>query len=583
MSFDGIVTKSIVEELKSTVQGGKINKVNQPDRNCIILNIYNKKNYKLLIDASSNNPRINLTNINRENPIQAPNFCMFLRKHIQGGVIKNIEQLALDRVILIDIDTLDELGYPITKTLIIELMGKYSNIILIEKGGYKVLDSIKRITLDMSRVRQVLPGTTYEFIKDNKVNILNSQTLPSEIIKTLEKPIKIFRLFYTKYTGYSPQVSREICYLSGVDPDVKTNDLNLAEIKKIDKSFIDIKSNIINQIYNMKIYKDLNSNKINDFHVINLSHLGTNIENFNSSSELVDKYYSTTTTSDRISQKAAVLNKVVKNSLSRNINKLEKLKKEKALSEDRDKYKIWADLISANSSTIQKGQKTLEAQNFYDPELTIIEINLNETKSPWENAQNYYKKYSKLKTSNKLLDTQIPKVENEIKYLLQILDTLTHVSSSNEVDEIRTELENEKYIRKRTKKKSRTKPSKPLHFLSKNGVDIYVGKNNTQNDYLTLKFSNRDDYFVHVKDVPGSHVILRNNNITDEDIFDACCLAAYYSSESEQDYVLVDYTERKNVRKAKGAKLGMVYYDNYETQTINLKEFNIETLTKLIK
>ncbi|MDL2311167.1 NFACT RNA binding domain-containing protein, partial [Peptostreptococcaceae bacterium OttesenSCG-928-C18] len=290
---------------------------------------------------------------------------------------------------------------------------------------------------------------------------------------------------------------------------------------------------------------------------------------------------SITTTSDRVSQKASVLQKIVKNALSRNINKLDKLRKEKTLSEDREKYKVWADLISANSNSITRGQKILTVQNFYDPELSNVEIYLDETKSPWENAQKYYKKYSKLKTSSKLLETQIPKVQIEINYLLQILDTLNHITSSNEVDEIRVELEKSNYIRKRTKSKVKSKPSMPLHYISRNGVDIYVGKNNTQNDYLTLKLSNRDDYFIHAKDIPGSHVILRNNNITQDDIFDACCLAAYYSSESNQEYVLVDYTERKNVRKSKGAKPGMVYYDNYKTKTINLKEFNIENLKKI--
>ncbi|WP_099203051.1 Rqc2 family fibronectin-binding protein [Miniphocaeibacter massiliensis] len=581
MSFDGIVTRAIIEELNESILNGKINKVNQPDKNCLVLNIYNKKNYKLLIDASSNNPRINLTNLNRENPIQAPNFCMFLRKHIQGGIIKSIKQLSLDRVILIEIDTLDELGYPITKTLVIELMGKYSNIILINKSDNKILDSIKRITLDMSRIRQVLPGTKYEYIKDDKINILDSDILPSTIIKNLEKPIKLFRLFYTKYTGFSPQVSREVCYLSNVDFETKSNDLNIDELERIDDNFLKISSFIKNNIYYSEIYKDLDTNKILDFHVIKLSHLGNNTKVFSSTSSMVDEFYSLTSTSDKVSQKTSVLQKTVKNSLTRNINKLEKLKKEKILSKDREKYKIWADLISANSNYIKKGQKLLIAQNFYDPELNTIEIELDETKSSWENAQYYYKKYSKLKTSSKLLDTQIPEVESEINYLLQISSTLKHVSSSNEVDEIRLELEKGHYIRKRSKSKIKNKPSVPLHYLSRNGLDIYVGKNNTQNDYLTLKFSNRDDYFIHAKDVPGSHVILRNNNISEEDIFDACCLAAYYSSEAEQEYVLVDYTERKNVKKSKGSKPGMVYYDNYETKMINLKEFNIENLKKL--
>lgn len=583
MSFDGVVTKTIVEQLQKLLINGKINKINQPDKNCLIFNVYNNRNnYKLLIDASSNNPRMNITKNNFENPVQAPTFCMLLRKHLQGGNIINIEQFGLDRVIKIDIQSLDELGDFVIKTLVIELMGKYSNIILTYKKDQKIIDSIKRITLDLSRIRQVLPGMTYTNIPDEKIDINKEIVYPSKIISTLEKPVKLSRLFYMNYTGFSPQLGKEICYRANLDFDIKTSDLNKEDLSLIDKVFNDIINSIVNKQYEMNIYRDSSNNYL-DFHSVKLNHLGENYTQYDNISDLVDDFYSHTTISDKVGQKISNLQKSLKTILNRNLSKLEKLKKEEVTSADREKYKIWADLISANSHTIKKGQTILNAENFYDPNLEIIEIKLNETKSPWENAQFYYKKYSKLKTANKLLKTQIPKLELEIEYINQVLESLKFVNSNNEIDEIRDELENSGYIKRRKKAKTKPKPSTPLHYKNKNNNDIYIGKNNYQNDYLTLKFANKNDYFIHAKDVPGSHVILRGNNITEEDINDASMLAAYYSSQSKEDYVLVDYTLKKNVRKAKHAKPGMVYYDNYETKLVNLKEFNIEDYKKIEK
>ena len=583
MSFDGIVTKSIVEELSEDLTNGKINKINQPDPNCLIFTIYsNRKNYKLLIDASSNSPRINLTDVNKENPLQAPNFCMLLRKHLQGGIINSIEQKGLDRVINIDINSLNELGDEVTKTIIIELMGKYSNIILIEKESSKIIDSIKRITIDISRVRQVLPGMKYESIIDDKVDITKDIIMPSGIIRNLEKPVKLFRFFYMNYIGFSPQISREICYTANLDYDIKTNDLIEENLDNIDNAFNKIVDILKRREYKYNLYKD-NNGKILDYHVIPLTHLGSNLNVFDTPSSLIDSYFNMTTVSDTVGQKISNINKVLKTVLTRNLNKLEKLKKEELDSIDRDKYKVWADLISANSHMINKGDKTLRAENFYDPNLEILEIKLNETKSPWENAQLYYKKYSKLKTSNKLLQTQIPKIEDEIKYIEQIIGSLKFVSTNSEINEIRKELEENNYIKKKKRDKRKEKPSSPLHYVSENGADIYVGKNNFQNDQLTLKMANKNDYFVHAKDIPGSHVLLRNNNIDNNDIITACSLAAYYSSGSSNDNIPVDYTLKKNVRKPRNAKPGMVYYDNYETVSIDLKEFNIDKLKILEK
>ena len=303
--------------------------------------------------------------------------------------------------------------------------------------------------------------------------------------------------------------------------------------------------------------------------------------NFFCISSTIDFYYNSITISDKVSQKKSNIQKIIKTILSKDLNKLDKLNVEKISSADRDKYKVWADLISANSVNIEKGQEIIVVENFYDPNLKTVEIILDKTKSPWENAQLYYKKYSKLKTSSKLLQEQIPKLENEISYLYQVLDTLNYIETNVEIEEIRLELEEYGYLKKKKIQKQKNKSSTALHFVNKNGADIYVGKNNFQNDFLTLKFANKNDFFIHAKDIPGSHVILRNNNVNDEDILDACSLAAHYSSHTNEDFVQVDYTYKKNVRKPKNAKPGMVYYDNYETIIVDLKNFDLNLFRKI--
>ena len=583
MSFDGIVTKSVVEELNKYLISGKINKINQPDKNCIILNIYNnKENYKLLLDASSNNPRINLTKTTKENPLTAPNFCMLLRKHIQGGQIVSIKQLGLDRVVTIDIKSMNELGDYIIKSIVIEIMGKYSNIIFIQNEDKKIIDSIKKITFDISRVRQILPGLTYENIADNKIDITNKVVSPSNIISSLEKPIKLSKLFYLNYTGFSPQLGEEIIYRGNLNFEMRTSDLSNSDIINLDNSFFSVTDEILKSQYEFKLYKTNDNNHLN-FHCINQEYLGKNFIEFSSISELLDYYYNSFTISDKVSQKKSNIQKKVKTNLNKSINKLDKLNNEKINSEDRDKYRIWADLISANTFKIEKGQKNITVENFFDPNMSKINIELDESKNPWENAQFYYKKFSKLKTSNKLLEKQIPNLEEEIKYLNQVLETLNHVETSFEIEEIKIELEKNNYLNKTKihKNKNNNKPSTPLHFLSNNGADIYVGKNNYQNDYLTMKFANKDDYFIHAKNIPGSHVILRNNNIIEDDILDACKLAAFFSSNSKESFVQVDYTFKKNVRKVKNSKPGMVYYDNYETIMIDLNNFNLDIFKKI--
>lgn len=582
MSYDGIVTKSIVYDLNKKLIGGKINKINQPNNNELNIIVYNnKENHKLLLNASSNLARVYITKYNKENPLVAPTFCMFLRKHLQGGIITNIRQNGLDRVIFIDIQCYDELGFEVDKTLIIELMGKYSNIILINKDNNKILESIHHVSLDMSRVRQILPGNTYTLIRDDKIDITKDNILPSKLLKSLNKNTKLFKFFYQNYTGFSPMIGKEICYLANLDFDTNTNDLLKNDINNIDNIFIKLTNDILENKYKPIIIKNDYNNDYIEFYSLLINYLGTNILEFDNPSIMLDDYYKVTSTQDKVFQKSNDLKKIINIRLKRNKNKLVNLYNELELSENREIYKIYGDLLSANIHLIQRGQNSIELENFYDENLTIIKIPLSIKISPWDNAQKYYKKYSKLKTSNKLLKKQIPKVTDDISYLEQILDSIDKVTETSEIEEIKDELRDLNLIKKRNKKSIKTKLSKPHHYLTSSGVDVYVGKNNKQNDNLTLKTANKEDYFLHAKDIPGSHVILRNDNITEKDILEAAFLAAYYSKGSNESNLDVDCTKKKNVKKSKQAKPGMVYYDNFKTYNINLDSISINDFKKI--
>ncbi|MDU5807823.1 MAG: NFACT RNA binding domain-containing protein [Finegoldia magna] len=578
MSFDGIVTKAIVDDIKEKLINGKISKVNQPDKNELDLIIYNnKQNYKLLISASSSLPRMHFTNENKKNPIEAYNFCMLMRKYLQGAVITDIYQESMDRVVSIDINSRDEMGYDMNYTLVVELMGKHSNIILIEKESRMIVDAIKRISFDTKSIRQILPKTKYSYLEDDKINILKSDDLP---INIAEETTKLQQVFYKNYTGFSPTISREICLRADLDYNIRVEDLNDDEKSRFNQAFIDIREDIRNCDYEYSIVID-EDEKLKDFHVIKLEKYGYQKKNFDDIHEMLDYYYKKHSSNDSITQKSSHLKKIVSNKIQRNSNKLSNLTVDLQEAKKRDIYKVYADLISSNMHLINKGMDKITVDNFYD-DMNPIEIPLNPIKSGNENAQIYYKKFSKLKTREKMITQELPLIKQENEYLLQLLETLERVTEYQELSEIKDEMVKIGLIKKSKKKTAKVKPSKPRHFVTENNVDIFVGKNNYQNDNLTLKQANREDIFVHVKDMPGSHVIMRNENLIQKDYDVACFLAAYFSSMSKEKYVEVDYTEKKNVKKAKGAKPGMVFYNNFNTVNVDMSSFNIDNIKEIV-
>ncbi len=563
--YDGIVTRKVVNELKDLLLGGKIQKINQPSKNDIVFNIYSRgKTYKLLLSANNNEARVNLTKLKFENPDKPPNFCMVLRKHINQGKIVDISQKGLDRVIIFSISSIDELGFDKNKKLIVEIMGKYSNIILVDED-MNIIDAIKRVNDEMSSVREILPSLPYEFIGDDKVDI-SEESFDKDIFTIDQKlpdnqvPYKIFQ---QNYTGFSPSIGKELIARAGIDDRINWGLVSEDEKERLNSELINLRDKIKNNDLGSFSYS--NTKKVKDFHTIRLSNLALEEMTYPTMSQAIEEYFTTNKTHDRLNQMKSDLNKKI------NSNIKSVLRKKKILSDNLDKkekidsYKRKGDLLAANVYKINKGDSKVNLVDFYDNNKEV-EVPIDPSKNPWDNVKAAYDKSKKLKASYDYAIKDMPKQDDLHKYLLQVQDFINRSESIDDLLDIREELEDARIIKKNSKsKKIHHKKSKPYHYVTANGSDIFVGKNSKQNDELTLKFANKDDIWFHIKDLAGSHVILRNDNINEEDIHIGAYLAAINSSIPKGIKVDVDYTEKKNVNKAKGAKPGMVYYNDFKT------------------
>jgi len=587
MALDGIVIKNIIKELNTTILNGRVDKIYQPEKDEIMINIYNKGNtHKLLISANSSNPRIHLTNSSKDNPSSPPMFCMLLRKHLTGGTVLNVEQYEMDRIIFIDISSLDELGNMTTKRLVVEIMGKYSNIILVDKDSTKIIDAIKRVTSEMSRVREVLPGTIYTLPKqENKINPLSiSQNEFFEQLAKQNESLKTHKFFYNSFMGMSPLIAKEICYLSNIDMDMPIGMLSNDDINRLYNTFLSVMDKVKNEKFSPTLIRKEYSEDYRDFYCLDIEQFGDDRKvQMESINIVLDKYYTINDKLDRIHQKSQAIKKSIQVKLERSLNKLAKQKQELLDSQKREKYKVYADLISANLYRIEKGMEEVELENFYDENLSKITVPLDKKLSGTENAQMYYKKYAKLKNAYKLLLSQIPETEKEIEYLENVLNSLDNCTEIVELEEIKEELIMEGYLKGKLPKNKTSKSSKPHHYISSDGFHIYVGKNNKQNDVLTLKTARKNDLWLHAQKMPGSHVIVRveNKPIPESTLLEAAMLAAYYSKGKNSNNVPIDYTEKKNVKKPKDAKAGMVIYENYKTIFVTPDKEKIDRMEKV--
>ncbi len=564
MAFDGITIANIVTELNQTITGGKINKIAQPENDELIITIKNqRKQYRLFLSASASLPLIYLTETNKPSPLTAPNFCMLLRKHIGSGKIIAIEQPGMERIIRFTIEHLNELGDLCTKYLIVEIMGKHSNIIFCNEED-QIIDSIKHVSAHMSSVREVLPGRPY-FIPETQSK-LNPFVLTEEIFqeKIFPRPVNVAKAIYTSITGISPLMAEEVCYRAGIDGGIPTDGLEDVERVHLAHTFLRMVDDIRDGHFEPNIiYK---GKEPVEFACFPLSqYQDYRAVSYPSIFPVLETYYAEKNIVTKMRQKTVDLRKIVQNALERNVKKYQLQQKQLKDTEKKEKYRVWGELLNTYGYEVEPGAKSMEALNYYTNEM--IQIPLDETMTPQENAKKYFDKYSKLKRTKEALDTLLQETGDEIKHLESIAASLDIASSEEDLVQIKEEMMEYGYVkRKNTGEKKVKVTSRPYHYISSDGYDIYVGKNNFQNDELSFKFASGNDWWFHAKGQPGSHVIVKSKNeeLPDRTFEEAGKLAAYYSKGRQAPKVEIDYTQKKNLRKPTGGKPGfVVYYTNY--------------------
>ncbi len=590
MAFDGITIANIKKELKETLLGGRIYKIAQPENDELLLTIKNNSGqYRLLLSADASLPVVYLTQSNKPSPMTAPGFCMLLRKHLQNARITAILQPGLERAIHLHLEHLNELGDVCQKKLIVEIMGKHSNIIFCDDKD-QIIDSIKHISGIVSSVREVLPGRPYFLPQtQEKSDPLayaksGSDTAPLTYedfqSQMLSKPMPLYKALYTSYTGLSPIMAQEICFRAGVDADLPAKALSESADGSL-KSVCDALSALMTQVaeghFSPVIVYDGRTPL--EFAALPLTLYGDKeLRSFGSISDVLEHYYAERGVVTRIRQKSADLRRIVQTALERNVKKYDLQIRQMKDTEKRDKYKVYGELINAYGYGVAPDAKSMEALNYYTGE--TVTIPLDNTLTPQENARKYFDKYGKMKRTYEALSELTVHVKEEIEHLESILAALDIALHEEDLVQIREELIESGYIRRKGGGKKAKITSKPFHYISSDGFHIYVGKNNFQNDELTFKFANGGDWWFHAKQIPGSHVILKTEGIEvpDRAFEEAARLAAYYSKGRDQDKVEIDYIQKKHVKKPAGAKPGfVVYYTNYSMAI----DSDISNLTEL--
>ena len=547
MAYDGIITYAEAKELRERIVPGKIEKVYQPGPEDLLVHIHTQRgNVRLFVSCNSQSARVCLTEGSYTNPDQPPTFCMLLRKHLQGGRITDVRQKDAERIMEIDIEAQNELGFSVCRRLIVEIMSKHSNLVLVDLETGKIIDAIKRISIDVNRYRQLLPGVIYKYPPAQDKMPFNEVTAESELPRD-------DRALMARVAGISPAISREIAE----DPGRRLSEI-LASVE--DGSA------------RARVYIDEKGTP-REFHITGLSEFeGLECRFFDTLSECVDFYYSNREQSNLVRQKSQPLLKSVQASLSKALLKKKKLSEDLLAAENSEKYRLYGELLTANLHLIKPGDRKVTVTNYYDG--SEITIPLDEKISASANSQRYFKKYSKARTAIHEKQTQLEDNEKDIQYLESVIQNIEAADNVPLLDSIRDELEQTGYVRRRQKaaqrKKKGSKPE-PLKYTLSDGTPVLVGRNNIENDWLTMKFASKTDVWMHTKDIPGSHVIVRlddGRNVNDlpaELIYEAASIAAYHSKAGSGDNVPVDYVPVRYVKKPNGAKPGMVIFTHNQT------------------
>lgn len=553
MSFDGLFTRAMTKELADILKGGRINKIHQPYKNEMIMIIRaNGKNHKLILSAHPSYARIQLTKEQHENPQEPSMFCMLLRKHLEGYLIEDIYQTELDRVVIFEIKGRNEIGDISYKQLYIEIMGRHSNIILVDKDRNMILDSIKHVPPAVNSYRSILPGQTYIAPpKQDKLNPLSASE--DDILRTLDfNSGKIDKQIVEHFSGMSPLLAKEIVHNAG-----------LANRVTIPQAFL----SKMNELKQHNYLPSITSSTTKEaFYLLPITYLDGEVKSFETISEMLDRYYFGKAERDRVKQQGYDLERFIKNEKEKNESKIEKLKTTLIDAKNADQYQLYGELLTANLHLVKKGMEQIEVVNYYDEHAKTVNISLDPRKSPSANAQAYFSKYQKAKNAIGIVQEQIDKAAVEIQYFERLMQQMES-ASPKDIEEIRTELAEEGYIKLRQKRGTKNKSQKLTveAYSSSDGTEILVGKNNKQNDYLTNKLAARDEIWLHTKDIPGSHVVIRSKNPSEETLLEAANLAAYFSKAKDSSSVPVDYTKVRNVKKPNGAKPGFVIYEQQQT------------------
>lgn len=570
MALDGAFLHHIVRELRDELIGARVSQIHQPNRDELLMAVRTYKgNKKLLISARANSPRVHFTQYAPENPSSPPMLCMLLRKKLCGAKIRDVRQPRLERIVFIDFDAANDLGDAVSLTLAVEIMGKYSNVIFIDESGI-IIDALKRVDPTMTTQRLVLPSMQYELPPaQNKLDILECE--PKDIlekIQSLPKPEKLNKAILSVVQGVSPIICRELEYLVTGGEDVYSDSLSSQHIKRLDY-YIGKLTDCVRSTSGVPYCVSEPKGKPKDISFMGITQYGSAMTLVREAafSDLLDNFYYERDKADRMKAKGQDLLKLLTNASERLARKINTQRAELEQCADREQLRIKGDLLQANLYRIEKGSPFVDLENFYDENMSLLRIKLDPSKSASQNAQKYYKDYRKAKTAEQVLKEQIELAEKEIEYIDNVFDSLTRAESERELAEIRSELIQTGYIKAVKGTRKEPKPLPPLEFTTTDGFKVLVGRNNKQNDTLTLKTANNNDIWFHTKDIPGSHTVLvvDGKEPSETALMQAAQIAAYHSKAKDSSQVPVDYTQICNVSKPQGAKPGMVIFVNNKT------------------
>lgn len=574
MSLDGFSMRPLVRELNDKLAGGRIDKITQPNKQSIVLSIRQPgQNQQLHISINSQNPAAHILEKSLENPPEPPVFCMVLRKQLETGRIAAIRQHGLDRLILMDVDSIAAGGKIVTKTLVMELMGKYSNIILVQDGI--IIDALRKIGSNSSRVRTVLPGDTYELPPgQDKLDLFTTDlTTVMERIKETDQEERLDKAILGACMGFGPVSAKEVCFCAGFAPSTRLNTLDDADFTSIEQALAEIRQAASSEEAQPVILMDENQ-KVLAMASFPLHYLPQAVTlNFDTISAMLEK--ASALAGSYVLPDKDRFKKLVKNELHRAENKLVKLDEEIAAAENAEEYKVRGDnLMTYQYQYNDHEDAEITVANIYSETGEEITIPLDQRFTIIQNMQLCYKKYDKLKRAQELLQVQRQECEASISYLESIEASLSASSSLGEIAEIHNELVEGGYLREKLKRKNNDKPSHPFRFTTPDGLQILVGKNNYQNDKLTCKTASFNDTWFHTQNIPGSHVIVRNGGeeLSEDNILLAASLAAHFSKAQGSSKVPVDYTEIRYVKKPSGSKPGFVIFTNQKTLYITPDE-----------